>query len=344
MQAEASSYREVVEFLSGTGTIVDVRSPSEYRKGHIPGAVSIPLFDDDERAKVGTLYKRQGRDPAVSAGLEIVGPKMAELADRGKAVAEHGLRVYCWRGGMRSSSMAWLFQTAGLDAVVLEGGYKAYRRQLLDDFADLPRLVVLQGNTGAGKTEILQELTELGEQVIDLEGLANHRGSAFGALGMPPQPQSQQFQNDCYAVLGDFDSQLRVWVEGESKNIGRCCMAESLWERMSTANAIELEVPLEDRVAHLVELYGGFDKVELIESVQKLSRRLGGQHVKHIVELLEQGEVTEVARGLLHYYDEGYRYSRSKHKLVKSYRLECPDGDPKRNASLILKEAERLKL
>jgi len=173
--------------------IIDVRSPKEYDKGHISGAVNVPLFSNDEHHLIGLTYKQIGKIEAIEKGLEFVGVKMNALAQQAKILNANPLRkVYCWRGGMRSEKTSWLFELLGMECQILDGGYKAYRNQQIEDFLSIKNLVVLHGSTGAGKTEILYELKKLGEQILDLEGLANHRGSVFGHLGNPPQPTSQQ--------------------------------------------------------------------------------------------------------------------------------------------------------
>jgi tRNA 2-selenouridine synthase len=184
--------RVVDEFLRLTEKIpfVDVRTPSEFSKGHIPGAINIPLFSDEERSVVGTVYKREGEREAVLKGLSFVGPKMTAMLDRGIDLAgnKRQLGVYCWRGGRRSASMAWLFSQGDIKCSLLAGGYKNYRTHVLDEFGKERNIIIVGGMTGSGKTEILKEIDLMGEQVIDLEGIANHRGSAFGAIGRPPQP------------------------------------------------------------------------------------------------------------------------------------------------------------
>jgi tRNA 2-selenouridine synthase len=182
------------EFLlkANTTPVIDVRSPGEYDEGHITGAINIPMFTDDERAVVGTIYKKSGRLSAINRGLTIIGPKMAALTQEALKHAKDGeLLVHCWRGGMRSESMAWLFGRVDIKCSILMGGYKVYRNHLLESLGDMPNVCVIEGHTGSGKTAILYELEKLGEQVIDLEGLANHRGSAFGNIGQAPQPTSQ---------------------------------------------------------------------------------------------------------------------------------------------------------
>ena len=216
---------DVAEFLreSNTRVLLDVRSPGEYGQGHIPGALSFPLFTDAERALVGTCYKQNSREAALELGLELVGPKMAGSVREARTLAPHRrLAVHCWRGGQRSGSMAWLFRQAGFDVVTLEGGYKNFRRYVLESFDDTGlQLMVVGGRTGSGKTQVLKELARLGEQIIDLEAIAHHKGSAFGSIGEPEQPTVEQFENDLFQALRMLDPQRRVWIENESRSIGR---------------------------------------------------------------------------------------------------------------------------
>ena len=181
--------------LSREQVVLDVRSPSEFAQGHVPGAINLPLFDDAQRADIGTIYKNSGKDAAVLRGLRHAGLKMADLVVQAKAIAEgrNSVLVHCWRGGMRSQSVGWLLRTAGMDPLVLDGGYKAFRQFARATFEVPWNLRVISGLTGAGKTRVLLLLKDVGEQVVDLEGLANHRGSAFGGIGQPNQPSTEQF-------------------------------------------------------------------------------------------------------------------------------------------------------
>ena len=213
-------YIEAREFLDKAVMfpVIDVRSPSEFLKGHIPGAFNIALFDDEERRKVGTLYKNSGKESSVLLGLDLVGPKMSGFVKAASRIAlEREVLLHCWRGGMRSSGMAWLFETAGFKVSVLEGGYKAYRRFIRRKLEENIKLVVLGGKTGSGKSDILDHLAQSGEQVIDLEGIAHHKGSAFGAFGQESQPTTGHFENNLYHELNKFDLNLPVWVEDESR-------------------------------------------------------------------------------------------------------------------------------
>jgi tRNA 2-selenouridine synthase len=192
---------DIAEFLKLAEEIpvTDVRSPKEYEEGHIPGAINIPLFDDEERARVGTKYKKEGRIAAIMEGLDLSGPRMTEKLRKALQTAKNGkLLVHCWRGGMRSEAMAWLFSLSGIQTTVLEGGYKSYRHLVLDTLAAEREMIILGGMTGSSKTHILRHLKQQGRQVVDLESLANHKGSAFGALGQLPQPSTEQFANDLY--------------------------------------------------------------------------------------------------------------------------------------------------
>ncbi|HLG04366.1 MAG TPA: tRNA 2-selenouridine(34) synthase MnmH, partial [Bacteroidia bacterium] len=203
-------------FLAKKGVlpVIDVRSPGEFAHGHIPGAINLPLFSDEERAKVGTVYKKDGREQAILLGFELVGPKMADFSRKGMelAVAKRIL-VHCWRGGMRSGVVAWVFETVGLEVFTLQKGYKAYRNFVLKEFEKPLNLRIVGGETGTGKTEILHALRKKGEQVIDLEAIAAHRGSAFGALGQPAQPTSEQFENDLHHAISELDPAKIIWIE-----------------------------------------------------------------------------------------------------------------------------------
>ncbi|HEU4717669.1 MAG TPA: tRNA 2-selenouridine(34) synthase MnmH, partial [Bacteroidia bacterium] len=206
--------------LESTGIpVADVRSPAEFAGGHIPGAFNIPLFTNEERAAVGTIYKQQGNEAAVLKGLEFVGPKMTAFILKARENAPgKKIAVHCWRGGMRSASMAWLFETAGMEVLLLSGGYKAYRNFVLSNTGRKFDLRVVGGETGSGKTDILHELARKGEQVLDLEGLARHKGSSYGAIGQDPQPTVEQFENDFVHALTKLDPSRPVWIEDESRS------------------------------------------------------------------------------------------------------------------------------
>jgi tRNA 2-selenouridine synthase len=317
--------------------IVDVRSPAEFQKGHIPGAVNLPIFDDLERAKVGTMYTQQSRDEAIALGLEIVGPKMKTFAEKAKKVAINGrLNVYCWRGGMRSEKMAWLFELVGVETSVLQSGYKAYRNYLHTFFPKIKHLIVVQGPTGSGKTKILHALKAAGEQVLDLEGLANHKGSAFGGLGEEAQPTTQQFQNDILAALLSYDLDKPIWIESESLTIGRVYLPEELWKKMNDATVMALDVPRANRIKHIVEQYGAFSVDELSDRIRQLQENMGGAQVNSVIELVEQGDLHAAVDILLKYYDRSYSYSATKHKVHKPILVSLPSVSPKENAQVLI--------
>lgn len=329
----------VNDFLkqSEEGVIVDVRTPAEFNQGHITGAVNIPLFSDEERVIIGTLYKKQGKDVAVEKGLEFVGPKMASFVKEAKKIAqEKTIFIYCWRGGMRSGSMAWLFRTAGLKVKRLTGGYKAYRTSFLEDVLTRGwKMIVLGGPTGCGKTEILHRLKEQHEQVLDIEGLANHKGSAFGALGQMEQPTTEQFVNLLHVALRNMDPALPVWCEGESISIGRVYIPKELYEIMQNSPFIYLTLPVELRLNRLMDEYGKFDISELTDSFKRIERRLGGQHAKAAIEYLQNGNIREAARIALSYYDKSYNRAISEHRNI-DYRLETETDSPEEAVQLLI--------
>lgn len=300
---------EVTDFMAQSqGQLtIDVRSPKEFIKGHIPHAVNLPLFNDEERAKIGMLYKQKGRSEAIEVGLEIVGPKMVDFVRFVKPLArENKIFVHCWRGGMRSGSMAWLFDTMGYKVYTLKSGYKAYRNLVLEGLGRQARYIIIGGRTGSGKTAILHKLRERGEQIVDLEGLANHKGSAFGALGELPQPSTEQFENNLYLEMSKLDPAKPIWLEDESKNIGRCTITNELWSNMVKAPLVVIDIPLEVRVKRLVEDYGKMPIEGLEESIRKIERRLGNEAMKDALHSLGERDFANVARITLHYYDKAY--------------------------------------
>lgn len=312
--------------LAQTLPVVDVRSPDEYRQGHIAGAVNIPLFNDKERADVGTTYVKVGRNEAVLQGLEFAGKKMRTLCEAALELKSKQLLLHCWRGGMRSQSMAWLFETVGLSCVVLEGGYKAFRRAALEEIAASRELRVLSGYTGSGKTEILAELKKRGQQVVDLEGLANHKGSAFGALGQPPQPSVEHFENLLFAELQKTDKTQALWVEDESINIGKIQIPHTFFDRMRRAKTLQVMVSQPVRMQRLLREYGGFEYTLLSESIKKLEKRLGYEKCKRAIELCVAGELEQVTKILLDYYDHAYEFQISTYPPETVTRFEIPDG------------------
>lgn len=328
------------EFLceSARGVIIDVRSPAEYRAGHIPGAVSLPLFSDDERAEVGTIYTRIGRDEAVERGLEFVGPKMAGFVGTArKLAAGKTLYVYCWRGGMRSGSMAWLMRTAGLPAVVLEGGYRAYRRSFTELLGSKPwRFIVLGGFTGCGKSDVLRAMAERGEQVLDLEALASHKGSVFGALGQAGQPTTEEFINRIHHSFRKLDPSRPVWVEGESQTIGHVVVPTELFRMMQSAPLVFFSLDPAARLRRLVAEYGDFSPEELAAAFAKIAKRLGDGYPKAL-QCLERGDTEGAAVIAMNYYDKCY--TRSIGKENRSYReFFMPEDDPERAAGLLIEK------
>lgn len=319
----------VEDFLAIDHPVIDVRSPGEFARGHIPGAMNMPLFDNDERAVVGTLYKQQGRDAAVLEGLRIVGPMLAAIVERANQFAPEGqIRVHCWRGGERSGSVAWLLDKAGFEEVcTLKGGYKAFRNHVLGSFGNVPDLLVLGGYTGTGKTETLHHLKELGQQVIDLERLAHHKGSSFGSLGEMPQPTQEQFENVLWHAIRSVDRSHAVWVEDESHMIGRNKLPDPFFAALRAAPLLFADMPLEERVERLVKDYGTFPTEQLGEAVQRISRRIGPQHAKTALEALASGDLHLVARLSLGYYDKTYAYGLSRRDPLRVTTLKASATD-----------------
>jgi tRNA 2-selenouridine synthase len=328
----------IEEFLANSlFPIIDVRSPAEFAQGHIHGAVNIALFDDDERAVVGKLYKSAGREAAIMRGLDIVGPKMSGFVKAARKVAPgKEIRIHCWRGGMRSESLAWLFSTAGFGVQVLEGGYKNYRRYIRQALDTDAAYIILSGKTGTGKTEILHSLQQQGEQVLDLEGLAHHKGSAFGAIGELPQPTTEQFENDLFEVLKTLNPEKPIWIEDESRSIGRVIIPDSFFAKMRNSTVISLDMPQPLRIQRLVKDYAAYPAEELIDALQHITRRLGGQHAAAAIAAIRESDF-ETAIGItLDYYDKTYSFGLEKRDEKKTHTLATDTADAKENAAKVL--------
>jgi tRNA 2-selenouridine synthase len=300
----------IEDFLAKAGgmPIIDVRSPGEFALGHIPGAVNVPLFDDDERAEIGTTYKQVGRREAVMVGLNRLGPKLGDFSAQllFHASGNRAL-VHCWRGGMRSESVAWLMERFGCRVATLAGGYKAFRHWVLDSFEQPRHIHVIAGLTGSGKTEVLDALAARGAQTIDLEALAHHKGSAFGALGQAPQPPQQQFENQLAFPWRAASPDRPLWLEDESRHIGKVSLPLAVWRQKQQGRFHFVQVPDEDRVQHLCRGYAGHPPGQLADRIEAIRKRLGGDRVREAIDAVENGDPATACRILLAYYDKAYR-------------------------------------
>jgi tRNA 2-selenouridine synthase len=320
--------------------VVDVRSPAEYAKGHIPNAVNIPIFSDEERAMVGTAYKQVSRERAIEIGMEFVQPKLQRFIDDTLRIAPNkAVVVHCWRGGMRSQSFAQHLLDNGFEQVyVIEKGYKAYRTQVLNGFNNDAQLVVIGGFTGSAKTDLLKHIKNSGDQqVIDLECLANHRGSAFGGIDQGPQPTTEQFENNLFWEWKDLDLDQPIWIEDESRAIGSVVIPQGLFENMRTCRLYFLDIPLQERAKHLVKDYGGADKAALEDSIIRISSRLGGLTTRRALDYLEQGDMYEVAKIMLVYYDKYYSKGVANRDPERVTTIPLKTANPMQNAAEVKK-------
>lgn len=319
--------------------LFDVRSPGEFVAGHWPGAKSLPLFTDAERAEVGTLYKQTSPDEAFLRGLEFSGKKMRWYVEEARAqTAGDKIAVHCWRGGQRSQSMAWLLSKVFKEVLVIEGGYKALRntgRKNLAGF-EVP-LFMLGGPTGSGKTKILHELQALGGNILDLEAMAHHKGSSFGALGEEEQPTVEQFENDLFHQFHGLGAHSQpIWLENESKSIGRVYLPNELWQKMLNAPLVQLDIPLAWRIENLVADYANFKKEDLVLAFERIRKRLGGQHLNTALEALAKDDFSTAARIALQYYDKAYHASLEKNGQKPNWILAPEQNDPKAIAQALL--------
>jgi tRNA 2-selenouridine synthase len=329
--------------LSEKFPVVDVRSPSEFKTGHIPGAINIPLFDDRQREAVGIKYKNAGRRKAVLKGIELTGPSMHLKLTQAINVSNDGmLLLYCWRGGMRSEAMAWLFSIGDIPVEVLDAGYKSYRHYILAGLSEKRRMIVLGGMTGSSKTHILKHLKMINHQVIDMEGLANHKGSAFGALGQPPQPTSEHFANLLYHEWRHLKDDLPVWLEDESRNIGNVFMPDPFYNNLLEAPLIVLLMDISTRMPRLIEEYSTYPPEMIKESIVKISKRLGGDNTKDAISAVDAGNFAGAIEITLRYYDKAYMYGINRRRNKNIIYVETDSDNVEINARKILEASGKI--
>ena len=318
--------------------LIDVRSPGEFFIGHIPNAINLELFTDEERAVVGTAYKKESKERAIEIGFEYVKPKLNDFITKSVVTAPNKeVAIYCWRGGMRSNAFADHLIENGFEKVyVIEKGYKAFRNYVLQFFEQPFNLKVLGGYTGTGKTEILHSLKKKGQQVIDLEGLANHRGSAFGGIDLPPQPTTEKFENNLFSILQNLNHNLPIWVEDESRLIGQVAIPNVFFNKMREMPVYFLDVPLEKRTKHLVSIYASLSHHKLGDAISRITKRLGYDNAKFAQEALEKRNYHKVVEITLIYYDKYYLKGLQKRQNSGILEFITPSVNPEETADFLI--------
>jgi tRNA 2-selenouridine synthase len=344
MKAIAQSVEIGAGDLTGFDAYIDTRSPAEFAEDHIPGALNAPVLDDAERARVGTHYKQVSGFEAKRIGAALVSRNIARHLETTLAGKPRQWRplVYCWRGGKRSGALAHVLREVGWDAHTLEGGYKAYRRYVVERLAELPATFdfkVIHGVTGSGKSRLLAALAHAGEQVLDLEALAAHRGSVLGGLPDAPQPSQKMFESRLLAALGKLDASRAVYAEGESRKIGQLQVPDALIERMRASECLLLEAPLEARAKLLMDEYRHFfsDSASLGAQLDCLAELHGRERIEGWKKLAAHGDWrTLVTRLLEEHYDPAYRRSAARNfpKLAQAEVLRVHSAAPAEFARL----------
>lgn len=330
----------VDDFLTLTSSglpVIDARSPAEFEQGCFPGSLNMPLLNNEERAVVGTTYKQKGRNVAVLTGFDLVGGKFAGyIRTAEEKVPSREVIIYCWRGGMRSGILSWLLEQAGFKVQVLRGGYKSFRRWALKKLEEPRKVWVLGGMTGSGKTEALHHLRENGEQVLDLEGIARHKGSAFGALGQDKQPTNEQFENSMALQWASFDPSKPVWIENESRDIGKNKIPDPVYHLIRNSPLVEWSIPAEIRLKRILKEYAVFPVEELAACTRKIAKRLGGLRLAQSLEHLQNGHFSEWAKMMLEYYDKTYAYGLSERPGPVIMHFEAEGKDYRKETEKLL--------
>jgi tRNA 2-selenouridine synthase len=329
----------IQDFLSMDSKIalIDVRTPAEFEHGHVPGAFNVPLFSNEERVKVGTTYKRVGREEAILLGFDLTGSKWSGFIKQALEIApDRKIAVHCWRGGMRSGAMAWALDLYGFEVFLIQGGYKKYRGWVHQQFDKQYQLQILGGMTGSGKTRILRQLKAMGEQMIDLEDLAQHQGSSYGSMNKLIQPTQEQFENNFANQLNKLNTQQRIWIEDESLTIGKRSIPNPFWHQMRDARLIDIKVDLNQRVNSLAAEYGCLDKDFLMESTERIRKRLGPEQTKFAIEAIMENRMKDFVKIVLVYYDKTYRTGLSKRDPSQVHSLDLCDTETANQADEIL--------
>ncbi len=352
--------------LSKAHPVLDVRSPGEFLHAHIPGAVSLPLFTDEERKVVGTAYKQESKQKAIKLGLEYYGVKMVKMVEEVEkivaswqlpvaskqkelpAATANCVLVHCWRGGMRSAGVAWLLDLYGYKVYTLAGGYKAYRKWVLLQFEKEYPIRILGGFTGSGKTEALHALAKKELPVIDLEHLAHHKGSAFGSMGQPKQPSQEMFENvlagelksvdDKWKITAKTDAVPYLWLEDESQRIGEVNIPTVFFSQMRKKQVFFLNIPFEERLNFIVEQYGKFEKEKLVNAIIRIKKKLGGLETKNAINFLIEDNIKECFDILLTYYDKFYLKSlQNRENFTELFtKIELAAVSPEQSANSLL--------
>jgi tRNA 2-selenouridine synthase len=334
--------------LSTQHPVFDVRSPGEYSHAHIPDAYSLPLFTDEERKIVGTAYKQESREKAIKIGLDFFGVKMRKMVEEVESIlAAHTktnnqpdvskppsggreVLVHCWRGGMRSAGVAWLLDLYGYKVYTLAGGYKAYRKWAGEQFEKPYPINILSGYTGSGKTLVLHQLKKAGQNIIDLESLAHHKGSTFGDLGEQPQPTQEMFENllatGLFTITEKDTSSADIWIEDESQRIGNINLPNAFWKQMRNCNIYFTDIPFEERLKYITDEYGKFQNEKLINAIIRIQKRLGGLETKTAVNFLLEDNKKECFRILLYYYDKLYKKGLNKRENLSDKLCTIPSS------------------
>ncbi len=333
--------------LAKTHLVIDVRSPSEYAYAHIPNAHSMPLFTDEERKVVGTAYKQMSRENAIKFGLDYFGPKMRKMVEEVERLSKVSdnqphttktILVHCWRGGMRSGAVSWLLDLYGFQVFTLEGGYKVYRNWVLQQFEKPYNFKIIGGFTGSGKTPLLYGLQKNNQAIIDLEGLANHKGSALGGIGQNPQPSQEMFENSLGMELSKCEIHTQIFLEDESQRIGNMQIPMAMWHNMRKSLVYFMDIPFEERLEYLTKEYGNLPKQDLVNAIMRIQKRLGGLETKNTINFLLENNPKESFRILLKYYDKWYEkglYNRENPEALIN-KIEAQTVDNEINIDILM--------